>query len=327
MRPQRAKRRHKGASLSAAFHSASLRRNLVLTRFPVGVLRAFLRLSVNSAPGRGPATRAHRDSERGQRVDVRCAGASVRRVHAASRRSTALRRVRSVLERDSSPASAVLQRLRRSRAHMAFRRRGVPLRSVPGATAAHRRRQGDRRLCGTVTRNRARLQVRRPPIDRVTLEHHAAAAWCSDSQRRGPRRSGAVALEPPVAARLQPGPRTGGRARPSSPRSAQAEAAHTFADGTLGRGTVRQRSRRLRPCQANRTSHRSLRRPRGRREHDRGDAGGVCPRVDGRRSARGANAYSSPSRDRTVSRTSALTTALSRSPGIRVQPGSDDCAR
>ena len=279
-----------------------------------------------SPAGRYSATRAHRDSESHQRVDVRCAGASLRRVHAAARKSTALCRLRSVLDRNSRPVSPVLRCLRRSRAHVAFGGRRLPLRSVPGAAAAHRRRNGDRRLCGTVARDRARVQVRRPPLDRVTLERLAAAPWCSDSRRRGSRRSGPAALEPPVAARLQPGSRTGGGARPSSRRSAQAEAIHMLADRTLGRGTARQRSRRLRPCQAARTSHGPLHRPCGRREHDRGDAGGVCPRVDGRRSARGANAYSSPSRDRTVSRTSALTTALSRSPGMRIQPGSDDCA-
>ena len=269
----------------------------------------------------------HRDSESDQRVDVRSAGASLRRLYAAARKPAALRRLRSVLEGDSSPVSAVLRCLRRSRAHVAFRRRGLPLRVVPGAAAAHRRRPGDRRLCGTVARDRARVQVRRSSIDRVLLEHPAAAAWCADSPRRGSRGSGPPALEPPVAAWLQPGTRTGGEARPSSPRSAEAEATHTLADGTLGRGTARQRSRRLRPCPATRTSHRPLHRPCGRREHDRGDAGGVCLRVDGRRSARGADAYSSPSRDRTVSRTSALTAALSRSPGTRIQPGSDDCAR
>ena len=104
-------------------------------------------------------------------------------------------------------------------------------------------------------------------------------------------------------------------------------AAHTVANGPVGRGTARQCPRRLRAFERCWTVRRPLHCPRGRREYDRSDAGGLCSGVEGGRSAGSANAYSSPSRDRTVSNTAPVTSAFARSAGINAQLGSDDCDR
>ena len=58
----------------------------------------------------------------------------------------------------------------------------------------------------------------------------------------------------------------------------------------------------------------------GRRQHDRGDTGGVRPRADGGRGDRSSDAYGSPSLDATACRTSALTSSLGRSPRSSTQP-------
>ena len=156
----------------------------------------------------------------------------------------------------------------------------------------------------------AGVQVRPASIARAAARPADAAAWRGGARRCRLRRAGASALAPALAARASIR-RSTWPASSDCPSAARCGAAGTRArrptcPQTPAFATSATHSSLHAGCADLRPSHRAG----GRRQHDRGDAGGVRAGADGGGGGGGADAYGSPSLDATACRTSALTSVL-----------------
>ena len=237
------------------------------------------------------------------------------------------RRVRRLLGRDPAAAAAVLRRLRRSAAVVARSRSGTVCRRAADRRPhiAAGRAVGDYDGPLRAILHALKYDGRRSlaaPLGRLMRQRGAAVLAGADCVvpvplhwRRRWRRG------------LQSGARPGRAARAAGAARAAAPPAHAHADRPARRRRAAQRPRRLRRCRRGAGVVGPLASCSWTTSSTTGATLEACARVlmaGGR--AGGADAYSSPSRDATACRTSALTSSFGRSPRISTQPASAACA-
>jgi len=185
---------------------------------------------------------------------------------------------------------------------------------LPANAARLRSRARDRRIRRGASRDRPRVEVRRTPVAREAARGHDAPDGRRAHRGRRLRGAGAAPSVAPPAPRLQPG------ARPREPFvraglwSLEAIAEDQDANRSASVAAPPQRPRRVRADSGGPKAPRRSGAARGRREHDRRDAGRVRSGPEGRRREGSPRPHSSASRDVTAVITASAIASFDRSP-------------
>ena len=273
---------------------------------------------------------------------MRCVRRSARTTHPRSR-------LRALLGGNSPNHAAALRSLWRIAYNLApDGGGGGPVRPLPEDPSCGGSGARSRPLRWSATGDRPRTQIRRSPIRRASARTTDADTRSVAAGRGELRRSGTAASVPSTRTRVQSSGRPGGVPRASSRACLAPSAADAKSNGVAGRSAAQERATCVRhhvdgrDGAATRGRHRGT---RGRREHDRSDAGSVCADAQGGRDQGSARAHSGPggctarkalaelrhyvdaSRALTAASTSCAMASFARSPSTTSQPGSAACRR